>query len=79
MAGQRIAVIVEGEGEVAAVPVPGDCRAWLTAHRTDGGIYKPTVDQAALAAILDLQLARKHSPSFDKLWREVARLLGEEA
>ena len=58
---------------------PRDCKGWLTTHRIDGGVYKPTVDQAALAAILDLHLARKHSRSFDKLWRDVARLLGEAA
>lgn len=39
------------------------------------GRYKPRRDQAALTAILDLDQAREHSPSFDKLWREVANLL----
>lgn len=68
--------------DLAAHPAPEqlrDCKRWLTVHRTDGGVYKPTVDQAALAAIVDLYLARKNSSSFDKLWREVARLLGEKA
>jgi hypothetical protein len=54
-----------------------DCKGWLTAHRSDGGVYKPTADQAALAAAFDLQMARKHSSSFDKLWRDVERLLRE--
>jgi hypothetical protein len=54
---------------------PRDCKTWLTSHREDGGVYKPTVDQAALAAVFDLRLARKNSRSFDKLWRDVERLL----
>ena len=54
---------------------PRDCKGWLSARRTDGHTYKPTSDQAALAAILDLQMARENSRSFDKLWRAVAWLL----
>lgn len=37
--------------------------------------YNPRRDQAALTAVFDLDQAREHSPSFDKLWREVAHLL----
>ncbi|MEZ4360647.1 MAG: DUF4276 family protein [Kofleriaceae bacterium] len=40
------------------------------------GTYSPTVDQPALAALMDLELARQRSRSFDKLWRDLARLLG---
>ncbi len=36
--------------------------------------YSPVVDQPALAALFDLNLARRHSDSFDKFWREVERL-----
>jgi hypothetical protein len=54
---------------------PRDCKGWLSAHRVDGRGYKPTSDQAALAATFDLQMARKHSSSFDKLWRDMERLL----
>lgn len=56
---------------------PRDCKGWLSARRTDGRAYKPATDQAALAAAFDMQMARQHSPSFDKLWRDVERLLGE--
>ena len=54
---------------------PRDCKGWLTAHRTDGRPYKPTADQAALAAVLNLTMAREHSPSFDKLCRDLEQLL----
>lgn len=37
--------------------------------------YRETVDQAAFASQMDLQLARRRSPSFDKFYREVTRLL----
>ena len=39
-----------------------------------GRSYRPTLDQAALTAAIDLAAART-APSFDKLWREVVALL----
>jgi hypothetical protein len=54
---------------------PRDCKGWLTAHREDGHPYRPVSDQAALAAAIDLNLARENSPSFAKLVRDVERLL----
>jgi len=51
-----------------------DCKGWLTARRTDKRSYKPTADQAALAEVFDLAMARANSPSFDKMWRDVERL-----
>ena len=48
-------------------------KEWLR-DRLASGNYSPTVDQPALAAIFDLQQARV-APSFDKLWREMERLL----
>lgn len=50
-------------------------KEWLTARRVDGQAYKETLDQVALAAVVDLQAARS-ADSFDKFYREVARLLG---
>ncbi|MEY4511681.1 MAG: hypothetical protein RLZZ450_3803 [Pseudomonadota bacterium] len=44
--------------------------------RIDGPRYSPTVDQAGLVAHMDLAMARSRSPSFDKLCRDVERLLG---
>jgi hypothetical protein len=81
MVSPMIASIVEGEGEVTALPVPGepekprDCKGWLTAHRVDGQSYRPTTDQAALTAIFDISTARRNAPSFDKFCRDVERLL----
>ena len=51
-------------------------KEWLR-ERLSGGRYSPTVDQPALAAVFDLQQARG-APSFEKLWREMERLLGAE-
>jgi hypothetical protein len=41
-------------------------------------IYSPTVDQAALASAMDLELARARSRSFDKLCRDLDRLLAPQ-
>ena len=51
----------------------GGAKEWLR-DRLASGNYSPAVDQPALAAIFDLQQARV-APSFDKLWREMGRLL----
>jgi hypothetical protein len=47
-------------------------KEWL-AERMAGG-YSETLDQPALAARFDLDMARR-APSFDKCYREVVRLL----
>jgi uncharacterized protein DUF4276 len=49
-------------------------KEWLTARMSGSRHYVETLDQPALAAIFDLDLARR-APSFEKLWREVAVLL----
>lgn len=48
-------------------------KEWLR-DRLKSGKYSATVDQPALAAVFDMQQARV-APSFDKLWREMERLL----
>jgi hypothetical protein len=48
-------------------------KEWLTRHMPPGRAYSPTADQAAPAARLDLEAA-KRAPSFDKFYREVLRL-----
>lgn len=84
-----IATIVEGHGEVEALPwgqvsagrvgmdrapdAPDEVRspkAWMPEN------YAPTVDQARFAARIDVSEARRRSPSFDKLVRVMAELLG---
>lgn len=52
-----------------------DAKGWLQEHRTDGFAYSPTTDQPALAAAMDLTMARANADSFDKLWRDVERLM----
>ncbi|MFF4987542.1 DUF4276 family protein [Streptosporangium saharense] len=52
-------------------------KEWLSARKSDGTRYRETVDQAALAALFDMEQARKAAPSFDKFWRDVERLLLE--
>ncbi|MFL6197548.1 MAG: DUF4276 family protein [Thermoanaerobaculia bacterium] len=49
-------------------------KEWLTSHMAPGRRYVETLDQPALAATFDLELARR-APSFDKLYREVAALI----
>lgn len=55
---------------------PRDCKGLLTKARPKGRPYKETVDQAPLSSAFDLKMAREHSGSFDKFYREVSRLLG---
>jgi hypothetical protein len=70
-----VAAVAEQGGVRTADPEqPRDCKGWLTARRIDKRSYKPAADQAALAEIFDLAMARTNSPSFDKLWRDVERL-----
>jgi hypothetical protein len=56
-----------------------DVKRLLTRNMQGSRAYSETVDQPALAALFDLQLARERSDSFDKCWREVSRLFGEAA
>ena len=52
----------------------GDAKGWISRQMLPGQSYRPTLDQAALSAVFDLDAAR-NAPSFDKLWRDVASLL----
>lgn len=52
-----------------------DAKGWLTRKMPSGRSYRPTLDQAALAAVFDVDAAREGAPSFDKLWRDVVSLL----
>ena len=60
--------------DIAAPPEPesiADPKRWLTHHGPAGWSYSETLDQPALASIVDLDMARR-APSFDKLWRELS-------
>lgn len=47
----------------------------IARHLPRGMKYSERVDQRALTRLFDIHAARQNSPSFDKLWREVERLL----
>ena len=71
---------LQGKRNVSAVAaVPQDpesirgAKKWL-GDRMDG-TYSPTADQTALTALFDMELARRRSRSFDRMWRAVAALL----
>lgn len=72
---------IAGEREIgkSVVPPPDpesirDAKGWISSRMPPGRSYRPTLDQAALTAAINLAAART-APSFDKLWREVAELL----
>ena len=50
-------------------------KEWLSARTSPKRPYKNTRDQPALTEALDISKARARSPSFDKCYREVTRLL----
>ncbi len=52
-----------------------DAKGWLGARMPRGRRYRETLDQTALTAVFDMAEARRNSPSFAKLWRDVGRLL----
>ena len=52
-----------------------DAKGWLSARMPPGRRYRETLHQAALTTRFDLDSARA-APSFDKMWRDVASLLG---
>ncbi|MFN0095783.1 MAG: DUF4276 family protein [Dehalococcoidia bacterium] len=69
-----------GLGETFMSPAPPEevrsPKQRLSAEMGRDRGYKETTDQPALAALFDIDLARSRSDSFDKLCREVERLLG---
>ncbi|MGA2835080.1 MAG: DUF4276 family protein [Acidimicrobiales bacterium] len=49
-------------------------KEWLSRAMPSGKAYSSSVDQPALTARMDLDLARSRSGSFDKLWRALESL-----
>ena len=72
--------IAQNVGARQALQVPSeieairDAKGWLS-QNVLGRPYKETTDQASLSSIIDVPLARQRSQSFDRLCREVERLL----
>ena len=50
-------------------------KEWLTGRMAAGRAYSPTLDQPALSARFDLDLARERSESFDKFYRDTVALI----
>ncbi len=49
-------------------------KEFLKKHMRGSRKYSERMDQPAMTAMFDMQMAREHSPSFDKCWREIDRL-----
>jgi hypothetical protein len=54
---------------------PRDAKGWLSKNMPRGQSYRETIDQPAFAGVLDLDLARGQSPSFDKFCREIEKII----
>ncbi|HZO24818.1 MAG TPA: DUF4276 family protein [Chloroflexota bacterium] len=64
--------------DIVAPPDPetiAGAKEWLTERMSRRQSYKPTSHQASFSAVFDLELARRRAPSFDKLCRDVRRLM----
>ncbi|MCB9831681.1 MAG: DUF4276 family protein [Planctomycetes bacterium] len=55
-----------------------DAKGWLRKKMPPERCYSETVDQKELVGHLDLDLARRRSPSFAKLCRDLGALLGRD-
>ena len=53
----------------------GDAKGWLSRNMRDGRKYSPTADQARLTDRFDMETARQRSPSFDRCYHEIERLI----
>ncbi len=68
--------------DLASVEDPEAIRGakeFLKKHMGGSRTYAETMDQPALTALFDMELARRYSPSFDKCWREIERLFAAAA
>jgi len=55
--------------------VVSGAKEWLSRRMPRENPYSPTSHQASFSATIDLELARQRAPSFDKLCRDVRRLV----
>lgn len=51
-----------------------DAKRWLGDRRVDGRSYRPTLDQARLTELVNIETIRDRCRSFKKLWDEVERM-----
>ena len=64
--------------DVKSVPDPEsirDAKGWLSRFMPQHRGYKPTLHQAAFTSTFDMVKARERSPSFDRCYREIERLI----
>ncbi len=52
-----------------------NAKGWLSSRMPKGQAYRATLHQPALTNVFDLDCARRLSPSFDKLWRDIGSWL----
>ena len=52
-----------------------DAKGWLSSCMPSGRAYRATLHQPAFSGIIDLNCARRFSPSFAKLWRDIGSWL----
>lgn len=57
------------------VDVIRGAKEWLSTRMPKGAAYAPVRDQARLTAVMNLEAARR-TDSFDKCYREIARIFG---
>ena len=69
---------VGSEGDTLTDPESRRCGKKWVSDRMLGHGYKETVDQPRLTANMNLELCRRHSPSFDKLCRELEKRVDQE-
>jgi len=69
--------IADDAEEVPDPEAVSDAKGFVKHNMEWGRGYSETVDQPALTASFDMQLARRRSASFDKCWREVERLFAK--
>lgn len=52
-----------------------DAKGWLSQHMPRTRPYAPVTDQPALTNEFDMAVARRGSPSFDKCYREITKMI----
>jgi hypothetical protein len=69
--------IADDAEEVSDPEAVSDAKGFIRHNMERGRGYSETLDQPALTASFNMHTARQRSDSFDKCWREVARLFAE--
>ena len=73
--GRREAIVESSANCPANVEDIRDAKGWLSEHMLGNMVYKPTQDQAPLAAMIDIELASNRSRSFKRLCHAVEEVV----